>query len=267
MSPFPNNLSLQIQSGAEVNARGPGGWTALHYAARYGHTDAICRQEPPPPPLAPHTSSIGNHQSTSRLPQTPNHKPQTTNHNPQPHDHKPQTTNHKPQTTIHKAQPTTYYHHPSSFNPASQIPNPKTPNPNPPLCAALSVMLQTCRAWGSSRRQNTRAVYTSSSCRNARSHQGSHEVFLLPPLHLCAPTIMPPSVSFDGALPCFRFLSWPMLAGTSGPRHPNCLISARPLTFSLKITLNDALPKPSTRTKTSLLSRLDACWVMPKSQT
>ena len=33
------NKSLQI--GAEVNAAGPGLWTPLHFAARYGHPEAI----------------------------------------------------------------------------------------------------------------------------------------------------------------------------------------------------------------------------------
>ena len=34
-------INRTLQAGAEVNAPGPGLWTALHFAARYGHTNAV----------------------------------------------------------------------------------------------------------------------------------------------------------------------------------------------------------------------------------
>ncbi len=34
-------INRTLQAGAEVNAPGPGLWTALHFAARYGHTNSV----------------------------------------------------------------------------------------------------------------------------------------------------------------------------------------------------------------------------------
>jgi hypothetical protein len=34
-------INWTLHAGAEINAPGPGLWTALHFAARYGHTDSI----------------------------------------------------------------------------------------------------------------------------------------------------------------------------------------------------------------------------------
>jgi len=36
-------LAKSVGRGAELGSRGPGGWTALHYAARYGHGEAVSR--------------------------------------------------------------------------------------------------------------------------------------------------------------------------------------------------------------------------------
>ncbi len=40
---YCDGIALALEAGAEVNGRGPGLWSALHLAARYGHVKAVER--------------------------------------------------------------------------------------------------------------------------------------------------------------------------------------------------------------------------------